>query len=219
MFRMFLTTTAVLMLCTVATAGDKGQLSKGEACFLKEAALNNLMEVRMGELAQKQAQDSQVKQFAEQMVRDHQTANDQLKELARSKGVDLPNELPKLHDEKLAALTELQGKEFDQAYMSEQKAAHLKAASKFQDKAQLAKVAEVKQFAAAQAPILQQHMQHAITVAGAQGLPALNINEAQTAGAKIEPDQGRDAGQPRDSAKQDEQGKSDTSDRSDSESR
>ena len=185
MLRNVLFMMVAMAICSVAVAEEKGKLSKGEQVFLKQAAINNLMEIRSGEIAQRQAQDPQVKQIAEQMVRDHQAANDQLKELAKKKGVDLPSELSRLHEESLEALKECQGKEFDQAYMSMQKAAHLKAASKFQDKAQLAKDEDVKQFAASQAPILEQHAQHVISVASAQGLPMPNFGEAQPAAARI----------------------------------
>jgi len=178
---------AIALAASSALAADK--LSKGEEHFLKEAAVDNMCEIKMSEVAQSQATDPQVKQFAQQMIQDHQQAGDQLKQLAESKGVKVPNDLPKMKQEGVDALKELQGKDFDQAYISAMKADHLKDVSKFSDKAQLAKDQDVKSFAAQLTPKLQQHTQHVMTLAQAQGLPMPSgLGQAQPAGATISPD-------------------------------
>src|SRR4051812_28044303 len=80
---------AIALAASSALAADK--LSKGEEHFLKEAAVDNMCEIKMSEVAQSQATDPQVKQLAQQMIQDHQQAGDQLKQLAQSKGVNVPN--------------------------------------------------------------------------------------------------------------------------------
>src|SRR5215204_2411426 len=107
---------AMALACSSALAADKP--NKAEEHFLKMAAIDNLCEIKMSEAAQSQATDAQVKQFAQQMIKDHTQASDQLKQLAQSKGVELPQDLPKEKQEGVDALKSLQGKDFDQAYIS-----------------------------------------------------------------------------------------------------
>jgi putative membrane protein len=59
--------------------------------FVQEAAMSGLKEVRLGQIALLKAQDSDVKQFAQQMVQDHSTANQKLTQIARSKGFTIPS--------------------------------------------------------------------------------------------------------------------------------
>ena len=60
--------------------------------FVEEAAHGGMAEVEAGKLAQKQASQASVKAFAEHMVTDHTRANDQLKQIAMTKGMTLPTE-------------------------------------------------------------------------------------------------------------------------------
>ena len=55
--------------------------------FIKEAAEGNNSEIAMAEIAQRKAQNSQVKQYAEMLLRDHKKANDELKPIAQAHGV------------------------------------------------------------------------------------------------------------------------------------
>ena len=50
------------------------------------------MEVAMGQVAEKNASDAQVKKFGARMVADHGKANSELKSIAAEEGVDLPAE-------------------------------------------------------------------------------------------------------------------------------
>src|SRR5258708_28181826 len=60
--------------------------------FIKEAADGGLAEVELGQLAVEKASSNDVKKFGQRMVDDHSKANDELKQLAATKGVDLPQE-------------------------------------------------------------------------------------------------------------------------------
>jgi putative membrane protein len=72
----------------VDTAGRK---------FLNDAALGGMTEVEAGQLALRKAQQSDVKAFAERMVKDHSKANEELKQIAAAKGVTLPRQLDRKH--------------------------------------------------------------------------------------------------------------------------
>jgi putative membrane protein len=70
------------------TAGRN--LSSADKAFIKDAAKGGMMEVAMGQVAQQNATDSEVKNFGARMVKDHGKANDELKALAKEENVQLP---------------------------------------------------------------------------------------------------------------------------------
>jgi putative membrane protein len=142
-------------------ASKNGQLDHGDRKFLQEAAAGGLAEVEMGQLASQKAQSPEVKQFGERMVQDHGKANDQLKQLASSKGVDVPAQADKSSQRKMEKLQKLSGAQFDKAYMDDMVKDHKKDVKEFQKEAKSAKDADVKSFAAQTAPTLQEHLQMA----------------------------------------------------------
>jgi len=158
---------------------------KLDQAFLKGAAIDNMFEIQLSQLAQSQGQDEKVKQFAQQMVTDHTAATEQLKQVAQKKQVQVPTDLPELKKEELAAFQSLQGSEFDQAYLSCMKVAHAKDVTAFSEKEKNAKDQDVKQFAAAILPKLREHRQHVMAMTGG------GRDDAQTAGARQGSDSNR----------------------------
>ena len=70
-----------------AKAGSK--LSAADKTFMMNAAKGGMMEVEWGKLAAQNGQNADVKKFGQTMVDVHTKANDELKTLASTKGVDL----------------------------------------------------------------------------------------------------------------------------------
>src|SRR6187549_3006326 len=68
-----------------------GELSTADRSFVDEAASGGLAEVQDAQLAQQKAASNDVKQFAATMIADHTQANDELKQIAQSKGVTPPS--------------------------------------------------------------------------------------------------------------------------------
>jgi putative membrane protein len=64
-----------------------GGLSNDDRKFVMEAAHGGMMEVELGKLATQKAMSDDVKQFGQRMVDDHSKANDELMQLASSKGI------------------------------------------------------------------------------------------------------------------------------------
>src|SRR5437764_12404700 len=83
----------VVAIAAVAGAYAADKLARGDMDFLKQAAENGLAEVAGSKIAIGKAVNTQVKGFAQQMVDDHGKANEALKALAVSKGVELPTQL------------------------------------------------------------------------------------------------------------------------------
>ena len=99
-----------------------------------------------------------VGQFGRRMVHDHSDVNQELRQLASSKGVMVPQSL----DEKDAAerdrLSKLSGREFDVAYMPDMVRDHKEDVSEFQKMAEKAQDPDVRAFAAKTLPMLQDHL-------------------------------------------------------------
>lgn len=145
-------------------------VSESEREFMKEAADGGMTEVKLGELATKQAKDPDVKQFGQMMIDDHSKANEQLKQLASNKGVDLPNEISQKHQEMYDRLSKLEGDEFDKAYIADMLEDHKKDVAKFQEEAQSATDPQVKEFAANTLPVLQKHLESVQKIADKLGV-------------------------------------------------
>ena len=72
---------------------DKGaKLSSADKAFIKDAAKGGMMEVAMGRVAEKNATNSEAKNFGARMVKDHSKANEELKVIAKEKNVGWPAE-------------------------------------------------------------------------------------------------------------------------------
>jgi putative membrane protein len=149
-----------------AKAGKKASKSGAgaDAAFVKKAAEGGLAEVELGKLATQKAASDDVKKFGQRMVDDHTKANDQLKSVASSKGIDIPSALSAKDEAMKSRLDKLDGAAFDRAYMSHMVQDQTKDVSEFSREAKAGKDAEVKSFASSTLPILEEHLKLAKSV-------------------------------------------------------
>jgi putative membrane protein len=167
-------TLPILALATLTIAGmtgasaqnssamaASGAMPAADSAFMQKAAMGGMAEVQMGNLAQQKAASDQVKQFGARMVQDHSKANDQLKQIASSKGVTLPATPDKKSQQAMDKMQKLSGAAFDKAYMSDMVADHKHDIAEFQKEAKSGKDADVKGFAEKTLPTLQEHLKMA----------------------------------------------------------
>jgi putative membrane protein len=140
-----------------------GTLSNSDRKFVEEAAIGGMAEVEMGNLAGQKAGSDAVKQFGQRMATDHSKANDELKQVASTKGVQVPASLDHKHQRELDKLSKKSGADFDKAYMSLMVDDHKKDVAEFRKEAGSAKDPDVKSFASKTLPTLQEHLQLAQT--------------------------------------------------------
>jgi len=129
--------------------------------FANDAAQAGMAEVNAGNLGLQKASNADVKAFAQRMVTDHTKANDELKQLATTKGLTLPADV---NDEQKAAATHLSGlsgAEFDKAYMDHMVSDHEKAVSLFQNESTSGGDPDLKSWAGTTLPTLQDHLKQA----------------------------------------------------------
>ena len=100
-------------------AGDRATGVRGDAReFVEKAAHGGMAEVQLGQLASERAQNPEVKQFGQMMVREHTRSSDELKQTVSAYNIALPTELDEEHRELMEKLRNLQGAEFDREYMA-----------------------------------------------------------------------------------------------------
>lgn len=162
-----------------ARSGQRGQSSQNmDQKFVECAAAMDQFEIKAAELAEQQAQDSQIKEFAKQLRQDHEQSGKQLQQIAQQAGIQVSQQLKAPQQAMLQELKQMQGEAFDKAYVYGNVAGHSVAVLQFRDASQKAQNPQLKQFAQQTLPKLQQHLRHA------QELAQWDEASAQTAGAR-----------------------------------
>ena len=131
--------------------------------FILDAAKGGTAEVELGKLAEQRAKNDEVKKFGQRMVEDHTKANDQLKLIAESKSITLPQEISAKDKALMQRLEKLNGAAFDRAYMRAMVADHRTDVNEFKKESNSGRDEQVKAFAASTLPTLEDHLQQART--------------------------------------------------------
>lgn len=127
--------------------------------FSKDAAQGGMMEVQLGNIAMQNGGAKEVKDFGKMMVDDHTKINDQLKDLAARKNVDLPASVSDKQQKDIDKLSKETGKKFDKDYVSMMVKDHkddIDAFKKAQDKIS---DSDFKDFISGALPTLQKHLE------------------------------------------------------------
>jgi len=152
-----------LLVATAALAtavAVHAQASKKDQDFMTQAAAGGLYEVQAGTLAKEQGQSPTVKAFGDMLIKDHSAANEELKTLARAKGVTLPAAVPADKKKRLDKIAK--AKDFDKEFVNEVGLDdHKKDIQLFEKASKSADDAEVKAFATKTLPTLKAHREHA----------------------------------------------------------
>ncbi len=146
------------LMFAAESGGEKGQLSARDYKFLKEAASGGMAEVEVGELAKTKGTDQSVRSFGERMVTDHKKANDELKQIASSKGATVPTEIAHSDRTTIDKLQKATGAEFDKEFAAAMVKDHRKDVKEFKDAADDVKDPELKAFAQKTLSTLQEHL-------------------------------------------------------------
>jgi putative membrane protein len=149
---------AALSLMAASAAYAEGKLGDTDAKAMKNLAEADLAEIAAGKLAADKASSPEVKQFGQRMVDDHTKRLGDLRQLAESKGVELPGSAgmgDKAHE---LALRGKSGKDFDKEYMSDMVKDHEKDVKETAELAQKVKDPQVKSAIEKAHGEIQQHL-------------------------------------------------------------
>jgi putative membrane protein len=155
------TTGSTATAATGMTGAMTSSMDPADNDFMMKAAQGGMAEVDMGNMASSKATNADVKKFGDRMVTDHSKANDELKQLAATKGVSLPTDVGDEHKKAMDEMSAKSGKDFDKAYMDDMVKDHEKDVAEFQKASKNAKDADLKSWATKTLPTLQEHLKMA----------------------------------------------------------
>jgi putative membrane protein len=150
-----------------AVTGTSGTFD-GDREFVEEHLALGNAEVELGRIAQERATHADVKEFAAMMVREHQAAGEELRQIANTAAANATTPLRTEAREDLADLREemakLSGRDFDRRYIDEMIDDHEEAVDDLEDKAENASHPQVKAWAAKTLPAVRQHLERAKSI-------------------------------------------------------
>jgi putative membrane protein len=138
------------------TGAALAQLSAEDRKFVETAAAESMAEVELGKLAQQKGSNDEVKKFGARIATDHGKASEELKRLAKAKGIDLRADA-RSHKE-LEQFTKISPERFDGVFMTHMVRDHKKDVVAFRKQAKEGKDPQVKAFAEKTLPTLEEHL-------------------------------------------------------------
>lgn len=136
-------------------------LASDDQQFMEQAAQGNMAEVQLGQTAVQKAEHPAVKGFAQRMVQDHGTAQQQLTAMATHLNAVLPQSVSPEHQATHDRLAALSGHDFDTFYMQEMVRDHQLDLNAYREAAARVTNPQIKQYIARTIPILEDHLRQA----------------------------------------------------------
>jgi putative membrane protein len=134
--------------------------------FAVKAADGGMMEVELGKWARDHATSQRVRAFGAMMVKDHTEANNNLKTIASSLQVALPDSIGNDSRKEIEKLEKKKGKDFDKAYVDMMVDDHKKDIGEFRKCADNCSDSSIKSFASNTLPVLEKHLDSIQAIAG-----------------------------------------------------
>jgi putative membrane protein len=151
------------------SSSSKGNVADADKKFMLEAARAGHAEVEAGKLASSKGSSDAVKKFGQQMADDHGKNNDELSQIAKSKGLTLPDTPDAPHRQVIKKLQGTSGSDFDTQYAKQAGVKDHEAAKKlFSNEAKNGRDPDVKAFAEKTLPTIDHHLEMARNLPGAK---------------------------------------------------
>ncbi len=148
----------VLPVCFLLVLfSPKGQL--GQAEFVAKAASGGKFEVESSKLANRAAKREDVRQFAQEMIADHEKANKELAVAASEAGHEMPTKMADNHEQLLTMVRDAQVSNFDSIYIATQVSAHEEAVTLFTTASKNLQNQTLKAYATKTLPVIKEHLE------------------------------------------------------------
>lgn len=151
---------AMQQASTVPTPQTVASVSAQDQKFIDQAAASDLFEIRSSQLALQRSRNPRTRMYAQKMIDDHMASSQKLQALAAANGIQLPTGMGPEGDRAYAAIDNTR-RIFDSEYFRQQGLSHQTAASVFQTEIDSGYNNDVKQFAQATLPTIQNHLEMA----------------------------------------------------------
>lgn len=178
MRRMYLSTSAIAFLIAACSVHAETRLNPHDQDFINQAWCANQSDVDLSRLAEQRATRPDVRAFAKKMVDEHSQMNQQLTDVAHSRGAALPKNEDNFHRQQLRALSSAKGSEFDRQYMEAMIQSHQKSVALYQDESRVAGKSDIGSWANSSVPRLRQHLQTAMRTGQDVGAPSAQVNNS-----------------------------------------
>ncbi len=134
--------------------------------FAMQAASSNQFEIQSSQLALQHTRNARVRRFAQQMIDDHTTMEQNLAQIASAKGMTRDATMEPQQDKMMAGLNGLRGPRFDHLYLHDQVVAHRMTATLFQNEIANGMDPDIKAAAQTGLPMIQAHERMARRLGG-----------------------------------------------------
>jgi putative membrane protein len=147
-----------IFLSVALAASAAGALAKDQASqtFLKKAIEGNFAEIQMGQLAQKNSQNDDVKNYGKMLSDDHSAANQKALDAASKLGVTAPTEPNAKEKADYEKLSKLSGARFDRSFARLMIEDHQKDLAEYKKEAKQKDAAG--EYASGEVDVLQKHL-------------------------------------------------------------
>lgn len=136
--------------------------------FVDRASASGMAEIETARMALEQGTSAEVKNFAEKMIKDHTAANEDLKEIATRKQLELSDSPDAMNKAKAMILELREGENFDEAYARNQVNAHEQAVELYREAAEGVRDEDLQAYAKEKLSTLEEHLEMARRLPGAQ---------------------------------------------------
>ena len=152
--------TALALAATLsAPAFAEDKMSNDDASAMKQVAQSSLNEIAAGKKGAEKAQSPDVKSFAQKMVDDHTKMFEDLRALAKTKGVALPQDANMKDMAQMKMIERKSGAEFDKDYMEHMVKDHEKDLKDLESLAAKVKDAQFKAALQKATPKIKEHLE------------------------------------------------------------
>jgi putative membrane protein len=143
--------------------------------FIHETVAGELMEVRLGQIGEQRATNTDVKQFAQRMVTDHQKLQDQWVDMASKHGMPIKPGLGPSHQAKVSYVQRAAAKEFDREFMTMMIGVHEDRVPYFENEITSVHSEPVRKLVTYELPILREHLLDAKRVGKSVGVDSAAV--------------------------------------------
>lgn len=150
-----------MLLAGILAFSDRFKTDSPDKAFVLSAADGGMLELKLGELAIRNATMPKCKDFAKTMIKDHTKVNDEMKALASKKQIQIPTKLSRAKQQVYDSLAATSGEQFDMLYMNMMIASHEETIGLFQTESSGGKDPDFKKWADAKLPALRHHLEMA----------------------------------------------------------
>lgn len=145
------------------------------ASCIKEVAQMNMATIKFAELASQKAQNSELKEYAEKLEKDHEKAQEKLETIAKDHDVTLPTSVDAKCQEELTKLKAYTGAQFDREFAKGAVQGHAMAVKKLQEASTSVKDSDLSQYLKNMLSTVKEHQEKGREIAKAVGIDQSTI--------------------------------------------